>query len=78
MKLRTLVRTGAAAVVGILVLGGGGIAYAYFSASGSGTGTAGVGSGPGAVLQLTSAGPSTPLTPWDGSQPSTYPSTTTV
>lgn len=69
MKPRTLVRTGAAVSVVVLALGGGGVAYAFFSASGSGTGVATVGSGPGAILQIAGAGPSTPLTPWNGSQP---------
>jgi hypothetical protein len=69
MKPSTVIRTAAAASVVVLALGGGGVAYAFFSASGSGTGTANVGPGPVAILQITSNGPSTPLTPWDGSQP---------
>ncbi len=69
MRPSTAIRTAAAASVVVLALGGGGVAYAFFSASGSGTGTADVGTGPVAILQVTTNGPSTALTPWNGSQP---------
>ena len=69
LRPTTAIRTAAAVSIVVLALGGGGVAYAFFSASGSGTGTADVGTGPVGTLQITSTGPSTALTPWNGSQP---------